>query len=263
MKKEKVLKKIDIAYMFFEAMLIIGIIVIAIYILQVALQRSKDQEIRRIAAPVEVTINQPKKEAEPEHVFIAGRNFWQLQSINPDIRAWIEVPGFNIDYPVLAATEEEGLDYYIRRNHKKEKDQHGALYIQTGMDYELNDMVTVIYGHHMKDGSMFGSLYKLEGYKGEMSAPVMHLYYPDKTVTAELLACYTTDAQDVYDKFNDFSSAQDRMNYIYTFKNKTALCDIMEQSIVNGKEKLITLSTCAEGGKYRQLAQYIVTNIEK
>ncbi|MCR5734233.1 MAG: class B sortase, partial [Lachnospiraceae bacterium] len=187
-------------------------------------------------------------------------NFWALQSMNPDIKAWIQIPDTPIDYPVLNATKEEGQDYYLRRNYEKKKNNHGSIYIQTGLNTQFDDTVTVIYGHNMKDGTMFGWLHHLSEETTAAEHPEMYIYLPERTIKAELLSCYTTDDRLVFEKFNDFSSAQDRLDYIYTFENKTALCDLKENDIVNGKCKLITLSTCTSGGTQRELAQYLITD---
>ncbi len=257
-----------------ELILVAGLAIVGIFAFQYGMQKLSENFIRKLSKNGVITFEELEKKigkkpvsvngllpGEDDNKFRSEKNFWSLKSVNPDIVAWIEIPELKIDYPVLSASQAEGIDYYLRRDYERKENDHGSIFVQTGYDYDLNDTVTVIYGHNMKDGTMFGMVQKLEDPDTQRKAEDLYLYYPDKTVKAKYLACYQTDDQLVTNKFNDFKTSQDRMNYIYTFKNTSALCDLKEKDIVNGTEKIITLSTCAAGGERRQLAQYLVTEI--
>ncbi len=283
-KNEDRMSPLDIIQILLDLIVATGILILCIYIYQTGTQKVKEKFIKDLAERSGVkqgayelvsfnevsenvlsanTVSSDSKEetAEP---FEPGKNFRELKNLNPDIKAWLEVPGTPIDYPVLYSDELDGEEeYYLRKNYLKKKDSHGSIFIKTGCNYDLTDDVTVIYGHNMKDGSMFGTVHRMATSITAVRPPYLVLYYPDKTVYAELLACYTTDTQLLSDKFNDFRSAQDRMDYIYSFDNKTPLCDLKEKDIVNGKEKIITLSTCTGGGEQRELAQFIITRIDR
>ena len=251
-----------------------GLIIIAIYCVQVGMQKASERFIRSLA---EVKDAAPQ-EGNPQIVTFSSEdieewedlteknpsriNFWRLQSQNPDIVAWIEIPDSPVVYPILQATKEEGEEFYLRRDYKKDKNNHGSIFMRTSDNSDFSDPVTVIYGHNMKDGSMFAWIHKLQDEKISSEHPDLYIYTPDKNIKAKFLACYATDTELINDKFNEFRSAQDRMNYIYTFDNKSPLCDVKEKDIVNGREKLITLSTCTDKGEKRVLAQYIITEEE-
>lgn len=80
------------------------------------------------------------------------RAVWKM---NNDLIAWIQIPDTNINYPVLQSDEK---DYYLYRNFSGEDNIHGAIYAREECDVlSPSDNVTV-YGHHMKDGSMFNNL---------------------------------------------------------------------------------------------------------
>ena len=81
-----------------------------------------------------------------------------LYEENTDLVGWMTIEGTPIDYPVMQTPDR--VDYYLHRNFKKESNSHGCLYVRETCDvFEPSDNVT-IYGHHMKDGSMFASLKK-------------------------------------------------------------------------------------------------------
>lgn len=106
---------------------------------------------------MEDNIEKPAVIMEPEERQI---DFAALKAINPDVVAWLYIPGTSIDYPILCATEEEGADYYLRRNIYRKKNSHGCIYYRPAEP-------TILYGHNMHDGTMFGQVkkYKKKSYQ--------------------------------------------------------------------------------------------------
>lgn len=86
-----------------------------------------------------------------------------LKEQNSDYIGWIQIPDTNIDYPVLQNKEDP--DFYLKRDFNKNKNAHGSIFLDSTCitGYSKNH---VIYGHHMKDGSMFADLdnYKEQDY---------------------------------------------------------------------------------------------------
>lgn len=95
-----------------------------------------------------------QKDQERIRLFLASQ---PLKEQNSDYVGWIHIPGTNIDYPVLQNVEEP--EFYLKRDFNKNKNSHGSIYLDSAciLGYSKND---VIYGHHMKDGSMFADLDK-------------------------------------------------------------------------------------------------------
>ena len=90
-----------------------------------------------------------------EEVEISQLDFAALQQAYPDVKAWLTIPGTEIDYPV-AQSSADAPEYYLRRNLNGERRVAGTLFFQT--DCEPDGRVSVIYGHNMSDGTMFGRL---------------------------------------------------------------------------------------------------------
>lgn len=86
-------------------------------------------------------------------------DFAGLQKENPDIYAWIEIPGTEIDYPVLQNEED---NYYLNRNVDGSKGYPGCIYSNSCNGKDFADFITVLYGHNMKNGSMFAGLHRFE-----------------------------------------------------------------------------------------------------
>ena len=79
-------------------------------------------------------------------------NFEELQAKNPDIYAWIQIDGTNINYPLVqSATDNE---YYLNHTIEGQEGYPGSIYTENGNTKEFTEFNTVIYGHDMKDGSI-------------------------------------------------------------------------------------------------------------
>jgi len=120
----------------------------------------------------------------PAHAPEPGIDFAALQAIHPDAAAWLYSPGTAIDYPVMKADD---YSYYLRRLPNGMSNANGSLFIDYNCAPDFSGPLTVIYGHHMKSGRMFGSLkgYKEQGYYEEH--PAMVLYTEQGDYRIELL----------------------------------------------------------------------------
>ena len=111
-------------------------------------------------------------------------DFGTLQTINPDGGAWLYCPGTAIDYPVIWAP-----DYYYYLHHLPDgtPNSNGSLFIDYNNASDFSDKLTVIYGHNMKSGQMFGSLtkYKKQSYFNQH--PYMYLYTGGGSYRIDLL----------------------------------------------------------------------------
>ena len=112
------------------------------------------------------------EETEPEEWI--DFNYWQNR--NADVYAWIRIPGTKIDYPVVQGDED---GYYLSHDIDKESNIYGAIYTEKVNGKDFSSPNTVLYGHHMKDGSMFQGLHRFqeESYLKEHNQ--VYLYLPD------------------------------------------------------------------------------------
>ena len=81
-------------------------------------------------------------------------DFESLQQINPDIAAWLRIPGV-LDYPVVQGTDNS---YYLHHTFRKEYNIAGSIFLDARNTADFSDSKNIIYGHNMRNGSMFGTL---------------------------------------------------------------------------------------------------------
>lgn len=118
-------------------------------------------------------------------------DFEELTEKNPDVVAWLYCPDTPINYPVAQSDDNS---YYLHRLVNGAYNFSGTLFLDYRNSGDFSDGNSLIYGHNMRNGSMFGSLpkYKKQGYYAQH--PVLYLLTPDADYKVELLAGYVTPA---------------------------------------------------------------------
>lgn len=160
-----------------------------------------------------------------------------LSNINPDFRFWLKVDNTNIDYPVLQGTDN---NFYLNKDIYKNKLGSGSIF----MDYRNNfedDENTIIYGHNMKNKTMFSQLenFKNEDFFNENNK--IRIITNDKEYVYEVFSSYYVDPSYNYIVPN-FNNDSEYDKYLFGIVNRS----INNSNInVSSKDKIITLSTCS------------------
>lgn len=97
-------------------------------------------------------------QAEPlpeDAAFLAEIHLNALQEVNKDVLGWIAIPGTKLSYPIVQG---EDNDEYLNRNWKKEKSISGSIFLESTNSSNFTDFHTILYGHRMRDRTMFGVL---------------------------------------------------------------------------------------------------------
>lgn len=112
---------------------------------------------RQLAAQTE---NFPGDAASPGNDFLP--QYQALYAQNSDLAGWIQIDGTNINYPVMQSKHDP--DFYLKHNFEKADSPHGCPYVQANCDLQTPSDNILVYGHNMKDGTMFSDLlqYKRE-----------------------------------------------------------------------------------------------------
>ena len=178
----------------------------------------------------------------PVHIPGIGINFDMLSSINKDAAAWLYCPDTAIDYPIMKA---EDYSYYLNHLPDGTKNANGSLFIDFNCAPDFSDKLTVIYGHNMKSGKMFGSLTEYQAQSYYEKHPYMYLYTEQKSYRIDLIYGCVMGAGQWKD--NGFMYEENLGELLsYGAKNSTFVNDI-NYSDINYEEndRIVVLSTCS------------------
>ena len=153
----------------------------------------------------------------------------KIKTINEDIIGWIIVDNTNINYPIVQTNNNT---YYL--NHDLDKNYNSAGWIFMDYKNQIDDQNLIIYGHHRRDNSMFGSIDKLLDSKKEGN---IKLIIDNKTYIYNIFSIYKTNKDYNYRNRNyknfDNKIEEFKKNSIYKFNVD-----------LSSKKQIITLSTC-------------------
>lgn len=188
-------------------------------------------------------VNPPENKSDSYYNYVnmdlMNVNFDDLVNINKDTVGWIKVGGTNINYPVVQSNDNS---YYL--NHNFYKNYNGAGWIF--MDYRNNskdlDYNTIIYGHSMKDKSMFYTLrYTLNNnWLNNESYHTIKFSTLEENTLWQVFSVYTIKAESYYIT-PDFSNEEDYEIWLNDMKSRSKK-DF--GTSVNSLDKVLTLSSC-------------------
>lgn len=169
-------------------------------------------------------------------------DFEALQAdTNADIYAWIYVPGTNIDYPVLQHPTDD--TYYLNYNLDGSKGYPGCIYSESCNSMDFTDRMTVLYGHNMKNGTMFGSLHNFEDEAVFDEYRYIFVYLPEKILVYEIFAAYEGSNNHII-----YGHEWDDESWVQYLEDTLTLTGENDNAVDSYEftvgDKVLTLSTC-------------------
>lgn len=168
-----------------------------------------------------------------------------LYAENSDTIGWLKIDGMTIDYVVMQAPDE--INKYLRHDFYGKDSTRGCLFVDEYCDIFNSDNI-IIYGHNMKDGSMFGTLdsYADESFYAEHKIIRFDTIYEKHSyeVVAAISTSIPAKDEDVF-RYYEYTSSNDEETFLdyADFIDKNKLYDTGVE--INPGDKLLTLSTCA------------------
>ena len=166
-----------------------------------------------------------------------------LHEQNEDMVGWIRLEGTKIDYPVMYTPDRP--NYYIDHNFEKEEDRYGVPYIAEHCDIEKPSDNLVIYGHHMKNGSMFTALKNYRDPDFYEENKIIQFDTLTERAEYEVVTVFiTTVYDDVGFRYYEFTDAADEAEFD-AYINECKRLSLYDTGVTaEYGDKLITLSTC-------------------
>ena len=178
-------------------------------------------------------------------------DFDKLKSVNEDVVGWIYVDALpDISYPIVKGKDNQT---YLHQTYEKNYNFAGTIFVDYENSGDFSDCNTLVYGHNMKNGSMFGHLKKFrEDDKLYKQDKYFWILTPERNYRYEIITAYTTSVNsDTYTLFK--GPGEEFEKYLETIKGYSEIqTDDTDLTI---KDKIVTLSTCTGNESTRFVVQ--------
>ena len=171
---------------------------------------------------------------------------WEnLKAINPDIVGWLYVDAQdNINYPICHTTDNE---YYLHKTFRRDYLYAGSIFEECLNSGDFTDPNTIVYGHNMKNGSMFGMLKRLKEQNIYDSAPYFWILTPEGNYRYHIYAAFETAVDS--EVYNIFTA---RGKEFLEWERRLQACSEVSNSVpLTENDFTVTLSTCTSDSSVR------------
>lgn len=168
-------------------------------------------------------------------------NFTELIQKNPDTVGWVQLPGTNINYPVVQTTDNS---FYLSHSYNKESNNAGWVFMDYRNNKEEFDNNTIIYAHSRNDTTMFGSLKNVltTAWLENKENHLVYLSTPYENTMWQVFSVYTIPSESYYITPR-FETEEEYTTFLITLKNRS-IYDFNTELNIN--DKVLTLSTCQD-----------------
>ena len=178
-------------------------------------------------------------------------DFDKLKSVNEDVVGWIYVDALpDISYPIVKGKDNQT---YLHQTYEKNYNFAGTIFVDYENSGDFSDCNTLVYGHNMKNGSMFGHLKKFrEDDRLYKQDKYFWILTPERNYRYEIISAYTTGVNsDTYTLFK--GPGEEFEKYLETIKGYSEIqTDDTDLTI---KDRIVTLSTCTGNESTRFVVQ--------
>lgn len=191
---------------------------------------------------------------EENAVFLLDLNLQALRQTNEDVLGWIYIPDSPVDYPLIQV---ENNDEYLRRAWDGSANNAGCIFLECRNNHDFSDFNTLIYGHTLRNGKMFGSLSHYESQEYRDAHPFIYIVTDEWVRRYEVFSSY--EANVISDTY--------RLLFANDAQKQLALDYYLESSVLETgllptvEDQILTLSTCMDIVTYdtRWVVQAVLT----
>ena len=214
----------------------------------------QDMAVTEIQPSAEVRKEVVLPDAEEDQTWDAPIeiDFASLQVVNKDIEGWIYVEAIpTISYPVVQG---EDNDYYLHRTFEKQDNFAGTLFLDYKNTEQFESPNTIIYGHNMKNGSMFGRLKEFRERETYDTSPYIWILTPEGDFKYQIFSAYVAEVDsDTYTLIK--GPGKELVDYAERMQGYSSI--ICERTAFESTDKIITLSTCTGDDSTRYVVQAV------
>lgn len=245
------------------ALLVLLVVLIAVGVGGFAYVAWQQGEMDRVAqqqanTPEPATPEQVQP-AQPEDSRVQNPiNFAELKEQNPEVYAWIYVPGTDVNLPVVQSTTDD--NFYLNHNIDGDYAVEGAIYSQSMNAADFSDPVTVLYGHNLVNGSMFSTLHYFENEDFFAQHDTMYIYTIGHILTYKVVSAYQYDDRHILNSFDFSDPSVVRTYFDYVMAPNSLVENVRQGVTLQTTDKIVQLSTCTDTVNHTD-TRYLVTGV--
>ena len=156
-------------------------------------------------------------------------DFEALKAENPDIYAWLYIPGTDLDYPILRASQSD--DHYQTHGSDGQPDEHGCVYTEMYNNMDMSDFNTIIHGADDDESGPFYDLHMYEDPDYFDAHRTMYIVLPYTTLTYEIIAAYYDEGSDIMRR-HDYTTVSGCSKWITDYENHRSLGMVRTDPVV-------------------------------
>lgn len=231
MKKQSKIKK-----WLRRILMIICLIVFCYSAFQLGITFIAEQNQKKIKQEVDLVVKLPENIEEKKEFTV---NWDELKKINPDIVAYILIPNTNISYPIVYRKND--TNYYLRRDLNGSYSPPGSIFLDGEATPDFSDRHTFVYGHNMKDKTMFGDIISFLDQKFFDEHPYVYIFTPTKNYRLDVIAFETSVVNGVAYETVGLDTDAEMQVYINNLKKNAKRYREVD---LKASDSIVTLSTC-------------------
>lgn len=222
-------------------------------------QGEMDRAAQQQANTPEPATPEQVQPAQPEDSRVQNPiNFAELKEQNPEVYAWIYVPGTDVNLPVVQSTTDD--NFYLNHNIDGDYAVEGAIYSQSMNAADFSDPVTVLYGHNLVNGSMFSTLHYFENEDFFAQHDTMYIYSIGHILTYKVVSAYQYDDRHILNSFDFSDPSVVRTYFDYVMAPNSLVENVRQGVTLQTTDKIVQLSTCTDTVNHTD-TRYLVTGV--
>lgn len=204
----------------------------------------EEEMVPEFKSPDQYSFHIPERPAESGYVlearlapYLSPIDFEALSAVNPDVIAWIRVPGTAIDYPIVYTNNNET---YLHTDFEGNSSIYGAIFLDFASKPDFSGHHNVLYGHNMKNGSMFAAVNQFKDFEFYQNHQELVIYLPDREIHLEPIAVFPVRAEG-WIRSTHFTDEEEFQTFVNRFLELSRHGDRPDEPI----ERIYTLVTCS------------------
>lgn len=197
------------------------------------------------------SVREPEEPTEPEYdgLYYADEhtaelkkmNLGAFQEKNPDVLGWIMIPDSKLSYPLLQG---EDNDYYLHHTWGYEESSAGSIFLEHLVSGDLSDYNTIVYGHRMRDRSMFGNLVYFEDPEYLAAHPYVYIVNDEGCHTYRVFSAHEAGVKTITYRIGELDE-EERQEYMKWSLDHSVIETGVEPTVEN---RILTMVTCTGKG---------------